>query len=347
MSTDEKKVARINAFVEAVLFRAGEPLLVLLTRKSGAGKQYFVASAIPDDDDNTDYFFVVSVGRTHMIRYFDGQCDLRYLYAFASGRKYFIIKGSMPEVGKSAVLEAFDGSVTENLLPDSRFFATAHTSEYGRDLSVHGSQSLVIDGEWDMQEFGNFYQKFSDIYSYEQAISYVRENDAPKIKKVETAFRTKPFRGGSSYMNFFDDLQEIIPSRERPGLDGITYNSPGHVDLRGNSEILEAVREALIDFLERTEVIDIKHKELRSFMSKERLLRITGGVRVASPEVATELSRLTAGLLDVLPISGKDYLRDITAGNLIVLAKISLALYRRLKATAMFFAQGRLGYSDN
>lgn len=347
MSTNAKQASRLNARVEAVLFQAGEPLLVLLTRKSGAGSQYFLASAIPDDNDDTDYFFVVSVGRTHMIRYFNGQCDLRFLYAFASGRKYFITDRNIPDIGKSAKLEVFAGAITESLLPDSRFFATAHTSDFGRDMSVHGSQSLVIDGEWDMQEFGNFYQKFSDLYSYETAMSYVREKNGAQIKKVEVAFRSKPFRGGSSYMNFFDDLQEIIPSRERPGLDGITYNSPGHVDLRGNSEILDSVRQSLIDFIENMEKIQDAHQALRSFMTKEKLLRITGGVRVASAEVLVELSRLTAALLEVLPVSGKDYLRELTVGNAIVLAKITLALFRRLKATATFFAQGRLGYDAN
>lgn len=338
------EIKKINAVIKDVLFEVGEPLLLLLERKAGTGHQFFIASAIPDEFGETEFYLVVSVGRTNLIRYFGSQCDLRFLFAFANGRKFYRINARLGSVGSKVSMIEFTEPLTDNLLPDTRFFATEHTSSFGQTQFDGGGQKLVIDGEWDMLEFGKFYQRFSDLYSYQQAIEYVQSKDQ-RADRVTKAFRSKPFRGGSSYMNFFDDLFEIIPARERPGLDGIEYHSPGYVDLRGKNDVLEAVQASLEEFLAKGEEIQKAHDALRGFMSKEKLLVITGASVVAKPEVLKVLAGLVADLIAVLPVSGKDQLKELTGGNLVVLGKVCLALFRRLKTTSNYFAQGRLQFT--
>ena len=342
---EDKKTQKINVRVVANLFEVVDPLVVLLSKKAGTGEQHYVACAVPDDAGLIDYYFAVFVGRKHLIRYLNEQCDLRFLFAFANGRKYYSFKNLQPSKAGTILLKDFDGSVTESLLPDGRFFASSHTSKYGINSLLGGEQRLLIDGHWDMQEFGAFYQKFADLYSYEQAIQYVDEVDSGKMRQVEQAFTSKPFKGGSSYMGFFDDLFELIPVRERPSLDGIEYHSPGHVDLRGKDEILDAVKRSVDGFLLNSTLIEKAHDELRLFMTKSKLLSITGGVKDLTADVSKELHRLTSIFYEVLPVGGKSKLRNLTKSNAIVHAKVGLALYRRLRATAYFFAQGRLTYS--
>jgi hypothetical protein len=346
MTVDEKSSKKINATVVANLFEVEIPLVVLLSRKAGNGLQHYIACAIPDELGDIAYYFAVFVGRTHLIRYFNEQCDLRFLFAFATGRKYFKIDDLTPSRKGSVVMQEFTGELGESLFPDARFFVTAHTSDYGIEAEVGGEQRLLIDGHWDMQEFGSFYQKFADLYSYEQAIKYIEDADTTKVDKVQRAFSSKPFKGGSSYMGFFDDLFEIIPSKERPSLDGIEYHSPGFVDLRGKDEILDAVKDSVSHYLETADQVQKAHDDLRSFMSKSKLLSITGGLKEVKADALKELLRLTEKFYAVLPIDGKDRLRSLTKENPIVHAKVGLALFRRLRATAHFFAQGRLTYSE-
>jgi hypothetical protein len=344
MSAEVKASRNVNVQLVDKLFEVDFPLVVLLSKQAGKSTQHFIACAIPDGDGDLDYYFAVFVARQHLIRYFSGQCDLRFLFAFAGGRKYFTFKNLPSEKDKKITMREFDGQLGEHLFPDSRFFAASHTSNYGIQAEVGIEQRLLIDGEWDMQEFGGFYQKFSDLYSYKQAIVYLEGADKSRTEQVQRAFRSKPFRGGSSYMGFFGDLFEIIPPRERPALEGIEYHSPGFVDLRGKEDILESIKDSVSRFLESADTIQKAHDDLRGFMTKSKLLSITGGAKDVSAELLIELQRLTAAFYDVLPVDGKGSLKDLARQNTIVHAKIGLALFRRLKATAHFFAQGRLSY---
>ncbi|MBW4974426.1 hypothetical protein KZZ08_12415 [Roseovarius mucosus] len=344
MTAAVKAQRKMNVRPVANLFEVEIPLVVLLSKQAGQSTQHFIACAIPDEDGQLDYYFAVFVGRQNLIRYFNEQCDLRFLFAFASGRKYYTFKNLPKGKDKKVAMQEFDGELGEHLFPDSRFFVTSHTSDYGIQAEVGVEQRLMIDGHWDMQEFGGFYQKFSDLYSYKQAIAYLEEADTAKTEKVQRAFSSKPFKGGSSYLGFFGDLFEIIPPRERPVLEGIEYHSPGFVDLRGKEEILNSIKDSVSLFLESADTIQKAHDDLRSFMTKSKILSITGGAKDVSAELLGELQILIATFYDALPIDGKDSLKALAKQNSIVHAKIGLALFRRLKATAHFFAQGRLSY---
>lgn len=335
----------VKAAVVANLFEADQPMIILLNRVVGKAVQNFIACPVPNEDGFLDYYFAVQVGRRYLIDYFDGQSDLRFLFTYAPGRKYFKCTEIPRDIGGVAQLEQFGGDVVEDMLPSPRFFATSHTSNYGVQNAVDGEQRIKIDGEWEMLDFGKFYQKFSDLYIYERAIEYVNKGEnAQKIDEVYRAFSQKPFKGGSSYLNFFDDLLDVIPRQERPVLEGIEYHSPGWVELRGKNEILASVQDSVNAFLQHSEMIQKAHDDLRSYMTKEKMLAVVGGARNFDGDQLARLALLSRKFFEVLPVSGKDELTILTQGRPVVLAKVGLALFRRLKATAMFFAQGRLSY---
>lgn len=347
MNVTETAPKKINVKLEAHLFEMGEPLVSLFSKKAGKGIQHFIGTAIPDEDGGTDFYFVVFVGRKHFIRYFSEQCDLRFLFAFASGRKYYKAKSLVPSTKSGLIeFEEFGDQLSENLFPDPQFFASAHTSNYGSFDLIGDDQRLLIDGQWDMQDFGLFYQKFADLYSYKQAVDYVASENSTKVDKVQKVFKSKPFRGGSSYVGFFNELQDLIPRNERPALNGIEYHSPGYVELRGKSSILESLKQSIEIYLENADEIQKCHDDLRGFMSKNSLLRITGASKSVEVTVLADLADLTKSFLSSLPLDGKDYIDTLTKENPVVRAKIGLALFRRLKATATFFAQGRLSYPE-
>ncbi len=345
MTSVEKKTRTLNAKLEAVLFETDAIDIALLVRNQGTGVQHYIACAILDDFGCVDYYFVVFVGRSHLLKYFSEQCDLRFLFTYSGRKKYYTTKRLVPhERGTTPLLE-YEGEVTEDLLPDSRFFASSHTSKYGITDVVRGEQRLLIDGQWDMQEFGQFYQKFADLYSFQEAINCIESGSDSKKLLVQSAFRSKPFRGGSSYVGFFGDLFDLIPRAKRPALEGIEYHSPGYVDLRGEDSVLDAVKEGIQSFLENAEDIEKAHDDLKSFMSKSKLLLVTGSAPLPKPEILNELRLLSVKFFESLPVDGKEHLFELTNGNLIVQAKVGLALYRRLRMTSVFFAQGRLSFT--
>lgn len=347
MNIEIPKKKRLNARLEAVLFETDTPDVALLSRKQGKGVQHYIACSIPDVDGFVDFYLVVFVGRSYLLKYLNDQCDLRFLFTYAGGKRFYKSDALIPSEKGQTVLEEYTDNITEELLPEGRFFASSHTTTYGLLDVATGEQRLLIDGNWDMQEFGAFYQKFADLYSYEQAIHYLLGGAASKIKGVVAAFRTKPFRGGSSYMGFFDDLFGLIPFGERPALDGIVYHSPGHVDLRGKDDILDGVKESVEAFLANTDKIQAAHDDLKGFMSKSGLLKITGKSPPPGPDVLVRLRELSTAFYAVMPISGKERLLELTDGSIVVYSKVGLALFRRLRATALFFAQGRLSFDEN
>lgn len=342
--SNEAITRHANAKLVANIFEADIPLISLLSSTSNKNPNYYIACAIPDEDGALAHYFAVFVARKHFVNYFNEQCDLRFLFTFASGRKYFTF-AELPSDGKSVRMKEFQGEPPEEYLPDARFFASAHTSAWGLHNEVGVEQRIFIDGNWDMQEFGSFYQKFADIYSFEQALDYISSADQNRSAKIQTAFKAKPFRGGSSYTGFFSDLFDIIPQRERPSLEGIVYHSPGHVDLRGSDKILTSIQQSVSKFLDVADDLQKAHDDLRAFMSNAKLLSITGAKIVMDAETKNKLKVLTANFYSILPINGEATISKLTDGDFVVRAKIGLALFRRLKYTAHFFAQGRLAYS--
>lgn len=338
------KVKSIYLEVKSPLFVSDIPLVVLLSRKVASGEQHYIACAIPDDFGGLDRYFAVRVSRPILLKYWNEQCDLRYLYEYAIGQKYYSSPDlSLNEKGKVRFVE-YNEALTEELLPEPRFFASSHTEDYGLEPDLGIEQRILIDGNWDMQEFGSFYSKFADIYSFEQALRYVIDGEGSRTDKVRRAFAAKPFKGGSSYSGFFNDLFELIPVRERPVLEGIEYHSPGHVDLRGNDEILSAVRENIEKFLVSYREIHSAHDDLRIFMSSKRMLNITGKNVELSAIDSGMFEQLTQKFYELLPIGNSEEVLALTNGDRVVCAKVGLGVFRRLQAAAKFFAQGRLSY---
>ena len=341
-----EKPKQISVSLEANLFEVAEPYVVLLSRNAGKGKVHYMGTAIPDDDGEIDYYYCTYVSTKILKKYFEEQCDLRYVFEFAPGRKFYTAKTIPHTKAANAVLVECPGDPTEEKLPEPRFFASAHTSDYGLGAMVGVDQRLLIDGNWDMNEFGAFYQRFSELYSYEQAIQYIADQKDNLVSKVFSAFARKPFKGASSYTGFFSDLFDIIPYRERPALEGIEYHSPGHVDLRGNEDVLVAVKHQLESFLDNLSQIQEAHDHLRKFMSDQKLLAIGGRNVELDEENSAKFRQLSDGFFDILPVNGKQHLLELTKGDKIVKAKVGLGLFRRLKSTAYFFAQGRLAYDE-
>ncbi|NNK66058.1 MAG: hypothetical protein HKO95_04930 [Rhodobacteraceae bacterium] len=249
-------------------------------------------------------------------------------------------------MGERVKLSPFNSEVTEDHLPAARFFSNSHTTDYGIEELADGEETLFVDGEWEIPEFGDFYKKYSDIYVY--LMSLKRRDDAQasgtERRSIIDAFLTKPFKGGSSYLSLFNDLKASLPYSLRPGLEKMEYASPGEMDIRGDADVFSGIEDLVKNFLVSSSEIETLHKELRDYLSESGLLAIRAGDRELSVEQARFVQEKCRELDATMGVDKFEALIDITGGNILVVSKITLAVYRRLSVASSYFAEGRVSY---
>lgn len=338
----------MNAYpaFEEILIEAGEPVLVLLKKRTGKSMRYFFALSIPDKDFSVTHYFVASVQEKVAKVYFWGHCDLRFLFAHAPNRLLYCSEG-LDIFSNRVKLIPFKGGVDENWLPSKHLFADAHTSDYGIQDGVLDEQVLYIDGEWQMPEFGDFYKKYSDLYLYFYGVSEVENTQTSDVmkKKISAAIVSKPYQGGSSYLAMFKDLYSSMPVDRRPGLESIEYASPGEMEIRGQREIFETLHKVYDNYLGAHVEIKARHDYLRGLLTKNKLLSAPAKAISNVNDDALEEIIAAAKRLDAeMKLDAWDVLLRLSSRNVLVASKILLALFRRLSVSGNFFAQGRVAY---
>lgn len=305
-----------------------------------------VAVAIPDNDPEKSIFLATTVRTRHWEAYLDGTVDLRYLFLYPRGRLLYYFD-LMKMKNNQVLMEPFVGQIPDDHLPLPRLFSSDHTTEFTAGAKATDTETLVIDGEWEMPEFGQFYQKYADVYAFFASTKNWADPLRPAALRaqVQEAFRTKPFQGGSSYVHFYHGLNDNLPRDERTSLDSIQYASPGTVNITGDAALFDAVERLVTTFLDQRFEIREAYSTLYSYMSKGGLLAMAGHNFKADDPRAAYLLAGAKTLCEKHEIQDFDIISQLSQKNGLVVAKIVLSLSRRIEEAAKFFAQGRMGFS--
>lgn len=337
-----KKPRGRKATFAATLIYADEPQLILLKD----GNMPIVAVAIPDDDLTKLMFIATTALRKDWQSYLDGNCDLRYLFTFPKTRRIYTLDlaGMKDNV---VYMRPFDDVVPEEFLPEPRMFSEFHTEQLPVEPTASDEEVLVVDGEWDMPEFGNFYQRYSDVYAFIAALkNWNSAQLAYEVKqRILQTFTTKPFQGGFSYVHFFQDLNEQLQRTQRLGLDKISYASPGTVEIRGEADLFDEMQALIPAYLEEREAITQQYSKLHKYLSENRYLTMHGDRFVGGDAASDYIDREAKALADMMTEPDFDTIKKLAHGNSLVTAKIVLAFSRRLEEASSYFAQGRVSFS--
>lgn len=332
-----------NADYKATLIYLDEPQLILLVSRT----VHLLAVAVPTDDPKMALFLATTVNEKNLDLYFDGLVDLRYLFTYP--RDHLLYTFDLMELQNNIIaMQLYDGDAPSDWLPSPRLFATEHTTTYHRSEVASSTEQLIIDGEWRMQEFGTFYQKYSDIYAFEASLqTWAASDSSPNEREaVRKTYADKAFEGGFSYVNFFHGLNDNLPRSVRPGLDSIKYASPGEVNITGSADVFERVYSLIENYLTLRHEITDEYSALYRFLSERRYLRMdVAHFKIDDPSSAFIENR-TRALGNILGLADIDSIIALSQGNILVVAKVTLALVRRVEAAAAFFAQGRMNFSD-
>jgi len=347
-----QKKRRIAAF-DAVLIFIDEPQLITLT--SGSKKQgRIVAIAVPDADAAAQKFFAVSVNIDDWKRYLSGTVDLRYLFASTSrlGKFYIFDLRDMRQNTIKMNIWA-EKTVPEAYLPSPKLFSRDHTEVYGNKPAIQAQSQLFIDGEWELQDFGRFQQRYADLYAMSFGMNNVKEEKGSiaRLKATVTGKNfidnlTRLFQGGTSYIHFFQDMFDLIPYGDRLNLRKIHYASPGAITVAGNDKFLSDVQCYINNYLSSRYEISKYYNALDSFLGSSSLRTMHPNKYKEHNLHKDKLVTLTKELCDGLKVPEFEILTKITDDNTLLSAKIALATCRRIQGACSFFQQGRISYEQ-
>lgn len=337
-------IRRRRAKYLTTLIFVNEPQLILLESQ----KNYVMAIAIPTANSDAMHFLAVTVTPLNFQRYMDGHCDLRYLFSFASKRVLYHF--NLFDMNDNGVLMSeYNKDIPEAFLPLPRIFSSHHTEDYSNLGKAEDEQTLYIDGEWEMPELGRFQSRYSDVYSFVCAMeNWSDQNESESLKrKIREIFLDRPFKGGFSYVHFYDDLAEIVPRSERLGLESINYASPGEVNIVGDQHLLKSVEQMITNFIKNRSNLKIMYNEIYKYLSNSKFLKSSGAAYPIDDPTAPYIIAKTSALNEAILGPEIKVILELSDKNALVAAKIVLSLYRRIEESAKFFAEGRMNYESS
>lgn len=329
----------LTAKLLKVLVYYDQPQLVLLRK----GKLLFLAVAVPADGKME--FLAVSVRPGDFELYLNDRRDLLYMFTRPAKRVLYYFDLLAMKDGE-VKMEKCDNAIPEGHLPGPHLFASDHTEVDDFENDIKGIETLYLDGEWDLPELGKFQQKISDVYTFmftiddwqDAAISDEKRNNIAK------AFLDKPFRGGSSYGSYFDDLEDRLSISDRVRLKSIEKASPGNMKIIGVPEIFHEVETLITSYLSNRDALISKYHELHNFLQKQELLRVAVKNFDVNDTRSGFIRDSSSSLSELIGLDCFDAIDSLTGRNALGTAKIVLALFRRISGAGEFFAQGRAAF---
>lgn len=333
---------RSAEFIETLVY-ADEPLLIRLA----SFKTAVIAVAIPSPAGKS-MFLGAAVPNKELEAYIEGEVDLLFLFKYSFNRNLYTFDLLTMKDGR-VMMSPCDGDAPEEWLPQPRFFSRNHTEESLHSESVDSdTETLLVDGEWDMPDFGEFYSRYADLYYFLAATNAFEDSgvDADRKKRIIDAFADTPFKGGSSYLVFYRTLPRTVSRRERLRMDKIRYESPGYVDVNGDAETFREVAALIRVFLAHKPELKRLYTRLHQDLSKGGYLQMSGESFQADDPQAQYIRDCATGLATGMLMPNLETLEKLVRANWLVYAKLVLSFYRRLDVSSTYFAQGRMAFGE-
>jgi hypothetical protein len=340
-ASSEKKQRRLKATYVCTFVYVDEPQVILLDR----GKDPKVI-AIAIDRGGMQYPFLgAEISTNQLERYQREFVDLRYLFTMPYYHRWYLFDlATMDRENKSIWLLDADKEdyQNEDYLPSNQFFARQHTEPMELPvLEAAGIQRHLLDGNWEASDFSRLFGQASSLYSFYLGLRKLKSKTSSVIQRanLRKAFTEYPFRGGSSYVNFYKDLAGALVFHERLAMGGIRKESPGYVDMSGDVAVLGQVVDAMKHFQVQYETVRPQYDFLHDYLSKLGFLTTAPEPENVNSGTEASIEGYARKLADDLGLN-YDELAELT-GNPLSSAKIVLSHYRRLERYFLFFAEGR------
>lgn len=335
-----------TAYLQQTLVAFDGPQLALF--KSDRGFPV-LALAVDEPTEDTYRMLAVEITEETLRRYLNQKVDLRFVYLDAAKRHYYINWASLNQQGWLP-LTRIKEEIPEAYLPDHGFWSRNHTIDYG--VSAFASETLAsfaIDGSWDASDFSRFYGKFADLYAFLTIGTkrLVSEIPASALAAIKTAISSAGWRGGGSYVGFYDAMFSRIDQLSPLRVNRIQYASPGTIELKGNPKALSEVAEVINAFAADEGEIKNAYDFVHKLLGQEDLRTAKIGSRFSSDQIKDAALEKCHLLNSSLGVDAPDQILDLCNRDVVIYSKITLSFYRRARDLHAFHAEGRVAANKN
>jgi hypothetical protein len=328
--------------VNQILLWYDRPEIVLIKVKLS---EFILAVSCGSENCDEDIYVGASMTLPYLAEYQEGKCDLRYALVHANLRRYWTFKfqGSEDNVELLRIKRSSD--ILVDSLPDSGFFSREHHEiKVVKQFVSDTIEIFNIDGSWELGEFSKFYGQVEDIYyMFNDIRRYNNPNANDNTKATIAKALDRPWRGGGSYVGYYDKIANDNAQTAKLRVSGIRYNSPGYVSLRAKKRPFDDIIGLLQAYAHNMSEIKSAHNNLYKFMSNNKLLKADAAkfvrinIRKRVADYARNLDRHMPG------VSYETFLSMANA-NEVVAAKVLLSVFRRMNRLYQYFESGRVKY---
>jgi hypothetical protein len=291
-------------------------------------------------------FFGAGISFDQWDRYRRGFLDLRYLFMHPRWKEWFVFE--LPqESGKSVALERAekDAFAEQNYVPEAGFFSYDHSEP----IDVPHAEGLVTqkyrtDGKWDLPDFGEFYNKITDLYVFFLSLrKFVSDEvSTDEKRKIRQSFVDHPLRGGISYVNLYAGLHSAQQFQDRLVVGRLKYGSPGEVDVKGRPDVFNDMMVAFEKIEEQYDQVRDSYYQIHEYLRKSNLLKRDPEKFDSNDPVGRYIRDRANDFAKELSIENPKLIYDLTDKNALKYIKVLLAHFRRLDRYFLFFEEGRV-----
>lgn len=334
------KPRTVSAEFEQVLWYADGPQVVLLRVQGGS---FIIGVAVEKVWEN-GAFFGSRISPNFLEEYLRNRFDLRFVLAYPDRRKHYTF--DLPLLGEKVTIKSFDFDDVKHecLLPDHRLFASDHTEEYALDgTSFSFVQRYMVDGKWEVSEFSKFHRNLSDLYALSRSVESFEDESIPidQRRKIMDSF-VQPWRGGGSYVSFFQEITRSGGRQNKPVVDAIQWASPGHMDILGDQASFERISRLLTHYNSNKTKIDRAYDAFWKYLSERRLLKASRRSFDKNGPTADLVNERAKAFSKVLGLTSYRTLKKLSGNDPLIASKVLLASTRRLEKMHLFFLEGRI-----
>jgi len=190
------------------------------------------------------------------------------------------------------------------------------------------SYSVLVEGGWSVRALGEFPKLFAKVYSVLYALNVLHVPE----------FGDYPWRGGFSYMHFFNWTAAQIPSEDRPVVSAMQYASPGFMRFSLHGKTANQVTRCVVE-CKGDDQLTIAHQELSHYIRTHKLNDILTFNDPRWAEHDHYLKQASLALLKGFSVIDEAKFLE-TSSRPFETAKIAMAFYRYVKELADFDKDG-------
>lgn len=206
---------------------------------------------------------------------------------------------------------------------------------------------INIDGKWTLEDLYLLPHTYSQVYAFIYSLNEIKTISPGNFngeldERILFTYTSQPWKGGYSAVNFYNYLKSLVPSKHRPQIKAIHYESPGFMELILFAPVATAVKEIIQSFCDAGVSINSLYNEIYKGMQERKLLQIN--VRKKELELKeADLQFIKSSAESLAKLLGFRNIKELNSvtGNPLTSLKILLSFYRRIRSLADFTTKGK------